>query len=45
VGKQSGRHELAKRRRGWNRGDAAILACGLVGFMTFTFGGPLLDQL
>jgi len=44
VAKQSGRHELGKQRRGWNRGDIAILACGLLGFLSFTFGGPLLDQ-
>ena len=44
MAKQSGRHELGKQRRGWNRGDIAILACGLLGFLSFTFGGPLLDQ-
>ncbi|HJV99551.1 MAG TPA: class F sortase [Arthrobacter sp.] len=44
MAKQSGRHELEKRRRGWNRGDVAILACGVLGFLSFTFGGPLLDQ-
>ena len=44
MAKQSGRHELAKRWHGWNRGDVAILACGLMGFLSFTFGGPLLDQ-
>jgi hypothetical protein len=44
VAKQGGRHELAKRRRGWNRGDIAILACGLLGFFSFTFGGQLLDH-
>jgi len=44
VAKQTGRHELAKRRRGSNRADLAILACGVLGFFSFTFGGPLLDQ-
>ncbi|MEJ1195522.1 class F sortase [Pseudarthrobacter sp. CCNWLW207] len=44
MAKQTGRHELAKRRRGWNRADLAILACGVLGFFSFTFGGPLLDQ-
>ena len=44
MAKQSGRHELGKQRRGWNRGDLTILACGLLGFLSFTFGGPLLDQ-
>jgi len=44
VAKQTGRHELAKRRRNWNRADIAILACGVLGFFSFTFGGQLLDQ-
>lgn len=44
MAKKTGRHELAKRRRGWNRADVAILACGVLGFFSFTFGGPLLDQ-
>ena len=44
MAKHSGRHELAKRRRGRNCGDIAILACGLLGFLSFTFGGPLLDH-
>jgi hypothetical protein len=44
VAKQNGRHELAKRRRGWNRADIAILACGVLGFFSFTFGGPLLED-
>ncbi|RAX45163.1 class F sortase [Arthrobacter sp. AQ5-06] len=35
---------MPKRLRGWNRGDIAILACGVLGFLSFTFGGPLLDQ-
>lgn len=44
MAKQTGRHEVPKRPRGWNRGDIAILACGVLGFLSFTFGGPLLDQ-
>lgn len=44
MAKQSGRHELGKRPRSWNRGDIAILACGVLGFLSFTFGGPLLEQ-
>ncbi|QNE16198.1 class F sortase [Pseudarthrobacter sp. NBSH8] len=44
MAKLSGRHEVPKRLRGWNRGDIAILACGVLGFLSFTFGGPLLDQ-
>ena len=35
---------MPKRRRGLNRADIAILACGVLGFLSFTFGGPLLDQ-
>jgi hypothetical protein len=35
---------LANQRRGWSRGDVAILACGLLGFLSFTLGGPLLDE-
>lgn len=44
MAKQTGRHELAKRRRGWNRADIAILACGVLGFFSLTFGGPLLEH-
>ncbi|MET3349329.1 UNVERIFIED_ORG: hypothetical protein ABID57_000999 [Arthrobacter sp. UYEF1] len=44
MAKQTGRHEVPKRPRGLNRGDIAILACGVLGFLSFTFGGPLLDQ-
>ena len=44
MAKQTGRHEVPKRRRGLNRADIAILACGIMGFLSFTFGGPLLDQ-
>ncbi|WP_426938997.1 class F sortase [Pseudarthrobacter sp. S3] len=44
MAKQTGRHEVPKRPRGLNRGDIAILACGVLGFLSFTFAGPLLDQ-
>jgi len=44
VAEQPGRHRLSKKSRRWNRGDAAILACGLVGFLSLTFGGQVLDQ-
>ena len=44
MAKQTGRHEVPKRPRGLNRGDIAILACGVLGFLSFTFGAPLLDQ-
>ncbi|WP_258061036.1 class F sortase [Arthrobacter sp. 4R501] len=32
------------RVRGWNRGDLAILLCGVLGFLTLTFGAPLLKH-
>ncbi len=44
MAKQTGRHKVPKRPRGLNRGDIAILTCGVLGFLSFTFGGPLLDQ-
>jgi|GEM_PF-1091521 hypothetical protein len=30
--------------RGWNRGDLAILLCGVLGFLSLTFGAPLLSH-
>ncbi|MET4591969.1 class F sortase [Arthrobacter sp. 754] len=30
--------------RGWNRGDLAILLCGILGFLSLTFGAPLLNH-
>jgi hypothetical protein len=54
MAKQSGRHGARGRllptpgwskHRGWNRGDLAILACGVLGFLSLTFGGPLLNDL
>ena len=32
------------RGRKWNRGDLAILLCGVLGFLSLTFGGPLLNH-
>jgi hypothetical protein len=32
------------RLRGWNRGDLAILLCGILGFLSLTFGAPLLNH-
>ncbi len=32
------------RGRAWNRGDLAILLCGVLGFLSLTFGGPLLNH-
>lgn len=37
----------ARARRPWrrvNRGDLAILSCGVVAFLSFTFGSPLFPQ-
>jgi hypothetical protein len=31
-------------RRRWNRGDLAILLCGVLAFLSITFGGPLLTH-
>ncbi|MDR6416723.1 class F sortase [Pseudarthrobacter sulfonivorans] len=54
MAKQSGRHGAPgrvlpgpgwSRVRGWNRGDLAILVCGVLGFLSLTFGGPLLHEL
>ena len=33
-----------KGRRGWNRGDLAILLCGILGFFSLTFGAPILQH-
>jgi hypothetical protein len=33
------------RVRGLNRGDLAILLCGVLGFLSLTFGGPVLSHL
>lgn len=35
---------VTKLRRGWNRGDLAIVLCGLLGFLSLTFGAPLLQH-
>lgn len=52
--KQPGRHNARARLlratkwnrvRGVNRGDLAILLCGVLGFLSLTFGGPLVSQL
>lgn len=41
MGKHS--HADGGRTRGWNRGDLAILLVGVLGFLSLTFGGPLLS--
>jgi hypothetical protein len=40
------RHAARTRRtwRRWNGGDLAILSCGVVAFLSFTFGTPLFQQ-
>jgi hypothetical protein len=52
--KQPGRHNARgrlvrtskwNRVRGLNRGDLAILLCGVLGFLSLTFGGPVLSHL
>ncbi|MDP9889262.1 class F sortase [Pseudarthrobacter enclensis] len=43
MGQDRSRH-AAPMRRGilrWNRGDLAILVCGFLAFLSFTFGAPL----
>lgn len=54
MARQAGRHGARGRFRltpgrgrvrGWNRGDLAILVCGVLGFLSLTFGGPLLHDL
>ena len=38
------RVRATNRRPGWNRGDLAILLCGILGFFSLTFGAPLLQH-
>jgi hypothetical protein len=33
-----------RRWRSWNRGDLAILLCGVLAFLAITFGGPVFQQ-
>ncbi|WP_457964430.1 class F sortase [Arthrobacter sp. D1-29] len=37
------RESTTKRRRRFSRADAAILLCGILGFLSLTFGAPLLQ--
>ncbi len=43
MSKERSRHAAAKARgwRGWNRGDLVILLCGILAFLSITFGAPL----
>jgi hypothetical protein len=46
--KHSGQHGFLNRvlpARGLNRGDFAILLCGILGFLSLTFGAPLLNHV
>ncbi|TPV49781.1 class F sortase [Pseudarthrobacter phenanthrenivorans] len=36
--------ETKRRRRRWNRGDLAIMLCGVLAFLSITFGAPLISQ-
>jgi hypothetical protein len=38
------RNVATKLRRGWNRGDLAIVLCGVLAFLSLTFGAPLLQH-
>ncbi|NUS35220.1 MAG: class F sortase [Pseudarthrobacter sp.] len=44
--KERRKHAAARRQpwRRWNRGDLAILLCGVLAFLSFTLGAPLLHQ-
>lgn len=46
MDKAHSRHaaETRRPRRRWNRGDLAILLCGVLAFLSFTFGAPLFNQ-
>lgn len=43
MSKEHSRHAAAKARRWrrWNRGDLVILLCGILAFLSITFGAPL----
>jgi hypothetical protein len=47
MSKQRSRHAAGKERtrRRWNRGDLAILLCGVLAFLSMTFGAPLFHQM
>jgi len=46
MSKERSRHADRKARRWkrWNRGDLAILLCGVLAFLLITFGAPLFHQ-
>ncbi|MDF2048728.1 class F sortase [Arthrobacter sp. Cr_A7] len=45
MSRERSRHsaQVRPRWRRWNRGDLAILLCGVLAFLSITFGGPLLQ--
>lgn len=47
MSKERSRHvaHTDRTRRRWNRGDLAILLCGVLAFLSMTFGAPLVHQL
>jgi hypothetical protein len=47
MSKERSRHvaRMERRRRRWNRGDLAILLCGVLAFLSLTFGAPLFHQM
>jgi hypothetical protein len=47
MSKERSRHAALKdrTRRRWNRGDLAILLCGVLAFLSMTFGTPLFHQM
>ncbi|MGX1163257.1 hypothetical protein FBY31_2694 [Arthrobacter sp. SLBN-100] len=47
MSKERSRHSARKEptRRRWNRGDLAILLCGVLAFLSMTFGAPLFHQM
>jgi hypothetical protein len=47
MSKERSRHTDRKERarRRWNRGDLAILLCGMLAFLSISFGAPLFHQI
>ena len=46
MSKERSKHAAgpSRRWRRWNRGDLAIMFCGVLAFLLFTFGAPLFHQ-
>lgn len=45
MSKERSRHAVPKERMRRNRGDLAILLCGVLAFLSMTFGAPLFHQM